>query len=227
MSTLYQRVVEKGITVSHVCEVGVFEPETSNVLGFINHDIRATLVEADPDIARRVEQYFSGHPITVHAVAIWDYSGRQKLARASASSFIVDVKSSPTLANDNYRIDEANTFDVDCLVFSAIDDGTIDLISIDIEGGEWYVLKYMVSRPHVISIETHGKNYVNPFMAEIADWMQQNGYQIWYKDHTDSVYSRQGVTTPTLMERTALLFNEFNIVFRRRKGRVLKSLGVR
>ena len=227
MPTLYQRVAEKGINVSHVCEVGVFEPATSNVLGFINQNIRATLVEADPEVARRVEQYFSGHPITVHPVAVWDYSGRQKLARASASTFVVGVKSSPTLANDNYQINEANTVDVDGVVFSAIDDGTIDLLSIDIEGGEWYVLKHMVSRPSIISIETHGKNYVNPFMTEIADWMRQNGYRVWYKDNTDSVYSRQGVIAPTLTDTVALRLKEFRISFRRQKGRLLKKLGVR
>ncbi len=224
MATLYQQVNDKKISLNHVCEVGVFEPETSNVLGFIKDKVRATLIEADPEIAKRITTYFSGYPITVHPVAIWDYTGKQKLARASASTFVVGVKSSPALKNDNYQINDANTFEVDGVLFSTIDDGTIDLISIDIEGGEWYVLKHMVSRPAIISIETHGKNYVNPLMAEIDEWMAANQYVIWYKDHTDSVYSKQGIFDLTLGNKLAVMYKDFRLAFRRQKNKLLKHV---
>jgi len=38
------------------------------------------------------------------------------------------------------------------------------------------VLKHLVSRPKVISIETHGKYYLNPFLTEITQWMEREGY---------------------------------------------------
>ena len=53
-----------------------------------------------------------------------------------------------------------------------------DVIFIDIEGSEWFVRKNMISRPNVVSIETHGALYVNPFKNEINNWMKAEGYMI-------------------------------------------------
>lgn len=227
MPTLFQRLRERGVTFSHVCEVGVFEPETANLLEFIKNNIRATLVEAVPVVAKRIENYFKGRNVTVYNAAIWDYTGRQKLARARASTFVVDLKSSPALQNDKYQLETADTFEVDCLLFSTIDDGTIDLLSVDIEGSEWYVLKYMSSRPRVISIETHGKRYINPFMPEIADWMAKNGYVIWYKDNSDSVYIQNGLFALSVSDKVALAVKENELAPRRAKIKLLSKVGLR
>jgi hypothetical protein len=62
---------------------------------------------------------------------------------------------------------------VRCTTFDRLDDGSIDLISIDTEGSEWFVLKYITSRPDVISIETHGAAYTNPYLDEIQRWMRE------------------------------------------------------
>ena len=43
----------------------------------------------------------------------------------------------------------------------------IDLLSVDTEGCEWFVLQTLRSRPAVISIETHGGLYLNPHRDEI------------------------------------------------------------
>ncbi len=227
MSTLYQRVATRGVRFKHICEVGVFEPETSNVLDFIKDNIKATLVEADPVVAVRVEEFFKAYRVTVYPVAVWDYAGKQRLARNSASTFVVDVKSSPAIENDDYKIDTATTVEVNCVVFSSIDDGTIDLISIDIEGSEWYVLKYMVSRPNLISIETHGKNYVNPFIDDIAAWMSRNEYVVWYKDNADSVYIKRGLFELTLTDKLALIYRDVRITLRKQKLSFLKRTGIR
>ncbi|MBK8554209.1 MAG: FkbM family methyltransferase [Ignavibacteria bacterium] len=87
-----------------------------------------------------------------------------------------------------------------------MDDGTIDLLSVDIEGGEWFVVKHLVSRPDVISIETHWKNYSNPYLKEINEWMSDNDYQIWYIDKSDTVYFKNNLFKLTVLEKAELKF---------------------
>lgn len=193
MTRLFEKLAFKNLTFNHVCEVGVYIPETSNIIDFVQQGTRATLVEADPDVAAKVKATFAPYNAQVHAVAVWDTNGTLKLSRAASSTFATELPTSPALENDRYRISEENTFEVPCVQFSTIDDGTIDLLSIDIEGGEWYVLKHLRSRPKVLSIETHGKYYTNPFLLEINAWLTANSYEQWYKDSSDSVYIKQGL----------------------------------
>lgn len=95
---------------------------------------------------------------------------------------------SPALVNDRYQPKAEDLFYAEAHVFSDFDDGSIDLLSIDTEGCEWYVLMHMKSRPLVISLETHGKRYRNQYITEIQQWMKDNGYRKWYRDKSDTVY---------------------------------------
>jgi FkbM family methyltransferase len=201
--------------------VGVYLPETSNIIDFIKEGVRATLVEADPDTVIKIKEYFAGYPIEVVPVAVWDESGVIQLSKAAASTFVTQLKSSPAIVNDQYQVNEKNTFKVPCRKFSEIDDGTIDLLSVDIEGGEWYVVKHLISRPNVVSIETHGKYYTNPFIKEIESWMMQENYTIWYKDLSDTVFIKKGFLQPDFSEaistRLALLklsWKKFKRIFK-------------
>ncbi len=180
--------------------MGVYLPETSNIIDFIKDGVKATLVEADPDTVKKINEYFSGYSIKVWPVAVWDESGVIKLSKAAASTFVTQLPSSPAIVNDQYKVSEENTFEVPCLKFSEIDDGTIDLLSVDIEGGEWYVIKHLISRPNVISIETHGKYYTNPFIKEIESWMLSENYVTWYKDLSDTVFIKKDFLQPVFSE---------------------------
>ncbi len=202
---------------SHVCEVGVYLPATSNILDFIQDGIRATLVEADPVTAEKIKEYFKEYAINLFSVAIWDTNGVLKLSKAAASTFAAELKQSPAIVNDHYRVSKENTFEVPCKVFSEIDDGTIDLLSIDIEGGEWYVIKHLTSNPKIISIETHGKYYTNPFLHEISEWMRIKGYTIWYKDTSDTVFVRKDVFSPGLADKLKIRVVELIISWKKFK----------
>ncbi|MGA0559506.1 FkbM family methyltransferase [Larkinella sp. VNQ87] len=217
MKELYKRLKSKLCTFNHVCEVGVYLPETSNIVDFIKEGVRASLVEADLDIIPKIKGYFKGYNVTIYPVATWDYHGKLKLSRAASSTFVTDLKASPAIINDNFKKEQNSFFEVECCKFSDIDDGTIDLLSIDIEGSEWYVLKHMISRPKVLSIETHGKLYINPFMKEIEGWIQANNYTIWYKDKSDSIYIKNNLFKIDLFEKINLLLREVMINFRRKK----------
>ena len=201
MNRIYEKLLPKKITFNHVCEVGVYVPETSNILEFIRAGVRATLVEADPEVAEKVKAAFGSFNTRTYSVAVWDTTGTLKLSKAASSTFATELPNSPARANDRYHISEELTFEVPCVQFSEIDDGTIDLLSIDIEGGEWYVLKHLRSQPKVLSIETHGKYYTNPFMPQIAAWLQSHGYVLWYKDGSDSVYIKQGLFEVSLFDQ--------------------------
>jgi FkbM family methyltransferase len=198
---IYRRLKKRNLQFSHVCEVGVYLPETSNIVNFIKDGIRTTLVEADSETVEKIKKYFSGFNIEVVPVAVWDTNGVIKLSKAAASTFVTALKASPAIINDKYQVKEENTFEVPCRIFSEIDDGSIDLLSVDIEGGEWYVIKHLKSRPNVISIETHGKYYTNPFIKEIEESLEKKGYITWYKDRSDTVYIKEAFLVPTMGEK--------------------------
>lgn len=219
MKEIFKRLKDKHIDFAHVCEVGVYLPETSNIIDFIKENKRATLVEADVITGEKIRSYFSGYDFKLHPVAVWDYNGTIKFSKAQASTFVSELKGSPAIANDGYVIDEKNTFEVECKMFSEIDDGSIELLSIDIEGSEWYVLKHLLSKPKVLSIETHGKYYTNPFMKEIDEWIRANDYEIWYKDGSDSIFIKKGLFEISKFDKIALAIRNLRI-----KTRKLKKL---
>ncbi|WP_250630335.1 FkbM family methyltransferase [Rhodoflexus caldus] len=222
---IYRRLSQKGFKPSHVAEVGVYLPETSNILDYIKQGIRTTLVEADPRYVAAIREYFGDkYPITLHPVAVFDSEGTIELMNRAASTFASILESSPALVNDAYKKQDADKFTVPAKRFDSLDDGTIDLLSIDIEGCEWYVLKHMISRPAVISVETHGKRYINPFINEITQWMEDNGYELWYKDSSDSVYIRRGLFPVTAADRRNLLFSEWLLAWKRFKANVKDAL---
>lgn len=217
---IYKNLKRKNITFHHVCEVGVYLPETSNIVDFIKDGIRATLVEADPVTIEKIKVYFSGYNIQLFPVAVWDHNGTITLSKAAASTFVTELKGSPAIINDHYKVNEENTFEVPCKVFSDIDDGTIDLLSIDIEGGEWYVIKHLKSRPAIISVETHGKYYTNPFITEITTWMKEEHYVIWYKDRSDTVFVREDVFLPNTNDKIATSLSEWRLAWKKFKGKL-------
>lgn len=193
---LYDSVLASGLPVTNVCEVGVYLPESSNVLGWINDGTQTTLVECDPQIVEKLQEQFGALPnVKIHSVAIADAPGTLVLYRAGASTFGSNVVLPPAIVNDNYSPKDSDTFTVQCTTFDTLDNGNIDVLSVDIEGGEWNVLEKMRSKPYVISIETHGNMYTNPNISLIESWMKENRYGAWFRDHSDTVY-RLGWTLP-------------------------------
>jgi FkbM family methyltransferase len=204
---LYTRINKKGFKPEHVAEVGVYLPETSNVYGWIMEDIKATLVEANPKYVEAIRNCFAGKSkVTVISKAVFDKRGTMTLYQRDSSTFIGELPSSPAVINDHYFLEDKDKIEVETVLFSDIDDGTIDLLSIDIEGSDWFVLKHMISRPKIISVETHGKKYKNPYLSNIHEFMNNNNYRAWYQDRSDTVYFRKGLFKISFMERVLLAF---------------------
>jgi len=155
MTMLYKMIQKTDIDYQHVVEIGVYKPETANTLGFIKEGVFCTLFEADPGIAKEIEKMFCNkHNVEVHSVALSSFKGTIKLYNAGASSFCETINRSPAIAHDRKLKENLNYKEVQSEIFSTFDKGDIDILSIDIEGGEWDVINDMVSRPKVICIET-------------------------------------------------------------------------
>lgn len=224
MNRLYKKCKQKNYSPRHVAEVGVYLPSTSNVVDFARQGIRTTLVEAHPTYVAEIRTYFQDYPnVSLHPVAVADTPGQLSIVTRGASTYAKHIVHSPPVVNDAYQLDQDDVITVPAERFDRIDDGSIDLLSVDIEGSEWYVIKYLKSRPVVLSVETHGKLYTNPFFSEISAWMRDNGYRVWYKDNSDTVYLNVSLSSPTLAERVILHFKNFQLRFRTRKSR-LKQL---
>lgn len=212
---LYLKCKKKNIHFETVCEVGVYMPETSNILNFMNDGINSILVEPDKKSLARIHDMFKDKNVVVHPIAIYDYNGELELVQRDASTFAKDLPSSPAQVNDNYTINKEDTFKVPCKVFNEVDPGNIDLLCVDTEGSEWYVIKNLVSRPKCISLETHGRFYTNPFINEIKTWMRTNGYTPWYKTKSDTIFFKEGIIKKSLQEKIALC--TMNIYLKTRK----------
>lgn len=209
---LFIKLNNKNYIPKDICEIGVYLPEESNILEFINQGIPTTLVEADPNYINKIKSYFKDiKNLTVIQAAVFDFNGIIELCRRDSSTFISQLEASPALTNDNCNKEETEKFIAKSITFNEIDRGNFDLVSIDIEGAEWFVLKHMVSRPNVISIETHGKYYTNPNINNIVDWMYKNNYQKWYKDGSDTVYIKNGTFKISTLEKLQLTLKSFAI----------------
>ncbi len=221
---IYQKVKSKNFNPQNICEVGVYKPQQSNILDFILDGIKATLVEADPECIKSILDYFKEKEnIIVIEAAVCDFDGEVELCKSEASTFLSELKASPALINDNYVIKNENKFIAKAVRFSKIDKGEFDLISMDVEGAEWFVLKNMISRPAILSIETHGKYYTNPFINEINNWMEANNYDVWFKDKSDTIFAKRNVISVTAIEKFKICVFEMNL-FLVKKKKILKKI---
>ncbi|MCX6153418.1 MAG: FkbM family methyltransferase [Candidatus Kapabacteria bacterium] len=221
---LYNKLKDKNYSPKNICEIGVYLPDDSNILHFINDNIAATLVEADPNTVKIIKKYFTNHSnVKIIEAAVFDFHGKIELSRRESSTFITQLEASPALINDNYQVNQSDQFIAESILFSEIDKGDFDLISIDIEGAEWFVLKYMSSRPDIISIETHGKYYTNPNIGQINDWMRENNYIKWYKDNSDTLFVKKNIFNITIYEKIQLIIMNLSIAILKKK-KLLKKI---
>ncbi len=224
-TSFYHKLVKRSIVARHVAEIGVYHPQTSNVFEFILQGIKTTLVEADPDIAKLLKHEFENHPnVSIYNVAIYDKKTTIKFVRKGSSSFVSDLQNVPAVINDGVSMEDVEYIEVPAITFDEIDPGDIDILSVDIEGAEWFVLKHMISRPKVISIETHGGLYVNPFLPSIQKWMRENNYSVWYKTNSDTIFIKNSIIDLNILDKMRLFFQNRAIALRRVRKQVKKQL---
>ena len=220
MNLLVKMLKKKNYFPHHVCEVGVWHPRTSNIKYYIEKDIKTLLIEPDLESIALIEKKWGDKKnLILKTFACTDFEGTIDLHKAGSSSFVSSTNNSPAIVNDSFDIKKNVSTKVDAKKFSSEDPGDINLISIDTEGSEWYVIKHMISRPDIISIETHGGYYINPYIGEIKKWMDKYNYALWFKDNSDSVYVKKGAIKINFIELLSLSLKNIHLFFRRyRKG---------
>lgn len=186
---LYWAIKKSGIAINKAAEVGVLSFETSAIRGFVVDGARCDLYEAIPEFCDKIAVDIAAYKSTaLHRMAISDYSGTMDLCMAGPSTFNAAQSVSPAINHDGYEKSTAKIITVTCVDFADVDAGDYDLVTIDVEGGEYSVLSRMRSRPKVIALETQSRDYCNPRLGAITDWMVENGYSVWMWNNTDTIF---------------------------------------
>ena len=140
---------------------------------FREHCGRAIFIEPDPVMSRKAR---ANYPWAEHfEVAIATGYGKANLRKLNGSSYVKGIPWAPAFDVCPRRAQKAGKVAVGTAPFGSLDDGEIDLMNLDCEGSEWFVLSGMRSRPRFLQIElypNHGHH------AEISQWIEAEGYRV-------------------------------------------------
>lgn len=111
-----------------------------------------------------------------------------QLCLAGPSSFIKGV-SSPEKSRNPSAENDLQSVNCNMLSIQDIDRGDIDVLLLDVEGGEFDIIANLKSRPKEICVEMYsfGVKYKNPYFDQIIAWMENNSYKI-----VDNVWNHTG-----------------------------------
>lgn len=162
--------------------------EVSSFHNFLTENHRLDILEPIPRNIENIKRVYGGWSnVTIHPVAVWKYSGKIRMYNLGILSYVEGVES-PATSGFGYIPKESDLIEVDAITFDQFDDGTIDMLDLDMEGSEWFAIQKMISRPRVIVIETG--NHDHPNMIEINSWMQENSYAEFGHQDGNSFYKR-------------------------------------
>lgn len=180
------------------CEVGVYfwDENGKNYCRFVeqaNDNKKIILVEPLPKCIENINAYIKDkNNIILYPYAISNQNGFTKIYDQGAGTFIEEVKGKTPRDIFWSHLELKNQHIVKKVTFDQIDPKNIDVLFVDTEGAEYFVLQFLQSRPKIITIETHyseyNNHYTNPYIKEIREWMENNNYEIWYTDESDSYF---------------------------------------
>ncbi len=105
------------------------------------------------------------------------------------TSFLNGINA-PVIKKERFLLKNIKQIQVEGKKISEFDKGNIDFLFLDTEGAEWFCLKHLISRPKIVVIETHGENYINPYIHQINAWILKNQYSIMATNDSDSFFIR-------------------------------------
>jgi FkbM family methyltransferase len=180
------------------CEVGVYfwDENGKNYCRFseqANDNKQIILVEPLSKCIENINLHIKDkNNVVLYPYAISNKSGFTTIYDQGAGTFIEEVRGKTPYDIFWSHNELNNKYTVKTITFDEIDPENIDVLFIDTEGGEYFVLQFLKSRPKIIAIETHysehNNHYINPYIKEIREWMENNNYEIWYTDESDSFF---------------------------------------
>lgn len=174
-----------------IYEIGVGNPDICRTK--YNNTDECYLFEANPNTYSDLMRCYSSRDnFKIYNCAIGDIDGKINFSVDGDSSYLTDIKSPTVQCAPNEYVESRNIIEVDCFRISNFDNGDIDLMLLDMEGSEFYVLKHLISRPKTIIIEldNNGRGYINPYYNEIVEWMQNNYYDLTDKNE-DGIFVKR------------------------------------
>ncbi|HVA27966.1 MAG TPA: FkbM family methyltransferase [Candidatus Baltobacteraceae bacterium] len=191
---LAKAALAAGVTVRRAAEVGVLKYQYSAIREFADAGTPCDFYEAVPAFCDEIEVALKSRAnARLFRFALSDTNGNLDLYIAGggdASTYAANQTTSPALVNDNFVPSDDARVTVECRDFHEVDPGDYDVVTIDVEGGEWPIVRRMKSRPTILALETHYRRYKNPHLAEIFAWCHENGYVIWYLTRSDTIFLR-------------------------------------
>jgi FkbM family methyltransferase len=161
-----------------IFEIGVGEYWQSRTSHHKGSDIECWLFEPNPiSFQELYENLKNEKNFKLFNNAVGSENKEINFFLAKGSSF-VEGSSSPELSYNKNCTNELQKVEAQMLDIKDVDDGDIDFLLLDIEGGEYDVIKNLVSRPKQIFVEMYsfGVKYKNPNFDKIMEWMNSNNY---------------------------------------------------
>lgn len=180
------------------CEIGVYfwDENGKNYCRFYqqaNDEKQIILVEPLPKCIDNIKIHIKNkNNIILYPYAISNKNGYTIIYDQGAATFIEEVKGKTPYDTFWSHNELKNQCLVETITFDRIDPKNIDVLFIDTEGSEYFVLQFLQSRPKIIAIETHyseyNNHYINPYIEEIREWIKNNNYEMWYTDESDTYF---------------------------------------
>ena len=188
-----------GLRPRHVVEVGVNEPSRCSLARFIADGVPATLVEPLPWCAENLRKAFPAARV-IEAVCA-KCAGEVTLYDRGEGAWIEDVPAGTApdehinhSASRRWEFEDRYKRKVRAVRFAdEIDAEDIDILAVDTEGAEWFVIGQMQkARPKLIRVETHftHSGYRNPYWNEITARLASLGYRPAVEDVSDTLFIR-------------------------------------
>ncbi len=194
---LSHEVLKLGFPIRTVCEVGPYYPQEAQIAGLVDYATRAIFIEPNSKACKALKKAFPHADVVEGAVVDDDHEDfwTNFIDLGDSEVSFVEGTISPILKHPTWHkvSRQAKAISVPAVPFRTVDDGTIDVISIDCEGSEWHVIGNMASRPKVLSVEigaAHNEEYTNEHHDRIMGWLTTEGYALWYRCDSDQVYIR-------------------------------------
>jgi FkbM family methyltransferase len=176
-----------------IFEIGVGEYFQCRTTQYIGTEHECWLFEPNPESFAQIQSKLGEkRNFKLFNCAIGKENGFGDLIILKGSSY-VEGTHSPALSYDNEKFSFKNnkTVKIEIKNIREFDKGDIDILLLDMEGGEYNVINEMISRPKIIVIEMYsfGAKYTNPNYDNIIKWMEENKYNITSR-HEDYVFER-------------------------------------
>lgn len=179
----------------HIVEIGVGMYDGISTINLIKNGSSAIVFEPNPSFYQNIVENLGKTPdLQILNIGIYHTPGIQKFYDKWACTFIGEMYDhSGAKIQDKYEIDEKDSFLCVVDTIDHHDNGKIDLLCMDCESCEWFVLEKLISRPTIIQIETHSfYSYYQPFnIDKIRQWFNDNDYGLFALNESDSVFVKK------------------------------------